>query len=70
MLFQAAHHNPSDVHWCCEACRKYLLVNPPVTPGVPFHPLPLIKVKRIRMDLVGSLDWSVEGHRFVVVLVD
>lgn len=48
------------------------LVNPPPTPKAPLCTLPLIKVpiESIGMDLVRLLEQSVQGHRFVLGLVD
>ncbi|XP_051500808.1 uncharacterized protein LOC127409893 [Myxocyprinus asiaticus] len=61
-----------DVRRWCAACRECQLVNPLATPKAPLRPLPLIKVPfgRIGMDLVGPLERSARGHRFVLVLVD
>ncbi|XP_051509646.1 uncharacterized protein LOC127415117 [Myxocyprinus asiaticus] len=61
-----------DVRRWCAACRECQLVNPPATPKAPLRPLPLIEVpfERIGMDLVGPLERSARGHRFVLVLVD
>ncbi|XP_036417924.1 uncharacterized protein LOC118801669 [Colossoma macropomum] len=61
-----------DVRRWCASCRECQLVNLAAIPKAPLHPLPLIEVpfKRIGMDLVGPLDRSARGYRFVLVLVD
>ena len=61
-----------DVNRWYASCRKRQLVNPPTTPKVSLHPLPLIEVPfdRIAMDLIGPLDRSAQGYCFVLVLVD
>ncbi|XP_051982168.1 zinc finger protein 638-like isoform X1 [Xyrauchen texanus] len=61
-----------DVRRWCAACRECQLVNPPASPKAPLHLLPLTEVpfERIGMDLVGPLERTARGHRFVLVLVD
>ncbi|KAK5854605.1 hypothetical protein PBY51_004785 [Eleginops maclovinus] len=62
----------ADVKRWCASCSECQLVNPPATPKAPLRPLPLIEVpfERVGMDLIGPLDRSARGYRFVLVLVD
>ncbi|KAL7886261.1 hypothetical protein AOLI_G00065560 [Acnodon oligacanthus] len=62
----------ADVRRWCALCHECQLVNPPAIPKAPLRSLPLIKVtfERIGMDLVGPLERSACGYRFVLVLVD
>lgn len=57
--------------WCA-ACPKCQLVNPPAIPTAPLSALPLIEgpFDSVGMDLVGLLERSAQGCRFVLVLVD
>ena len=62
----------ADVRRWCAACPECQLVNHPATPKAPLRPLPLVEVpfERLGMDLIGPLDRSARGYRFVLVLVD
>ena len=61
-----------DVRRWCAACPECQLVNAPAIPKAPLRPIPLVEVpfERIGMDLVGPLDRSARGYRFVLVIVD
>ena len=47
-------------------------MNTPAIPKAPLRPLPLAEIPfdRVAMDLIGPFDWSTQGYRFVLVLVD
>ena len=62
----------ADVHRWCAACPECQLLNAMATPKAPLRPLPLMEIpfERVAMDLIGPFDWSTQGYRFVLVLVD
>ena len=62
----------ADVHKWCAACPECQLVNSLATPKATLRPLLLIEIPfdRVAMDLIGPFDWSTQGYRFVLVLVD
>ena len=62
----------ADVQRWCASCRECQLSNPPAIPKAPLRPLPLMEIpfERIAMDIVGPLDRSSRGYRFVLVIVD
>ena len=57
--------------WCA-SCPECQLVNPPAVPRAPLRPLPLVEAPfdRIGMDIIGPLERSAHGYRFVLVLID
>ena len=64
-LYQVCRDTPSE-----EEVTQ--LVNPLDVPWVPLRPLPLIEVPfdSIGMDIIGPLERSAQGYRFVLVLID
>ena len=57
--------------WCA-SCTECQLVNPPAIPRAPLRPLPLVEAPfdRVGMDIIGPLERSAQGYRFVLVLID
>ena len=57
--------------WCA-SCPECLLVNPPAIPRAPLRPLLLLEAPfdRVGMDIIGPLQRSAQGYRFVLVLID
>nr|XP_014351057.1 PREDICTED: uncharacterized protein LOC102354893 [Latimeria chalumnae] len=56
----------------CGSCPDYQKVAPRLPPQAPLVPLPIIETpfQRIGMDLVGPLDKSARGHKYILVFVD
>ena len=62
----------AEVRRWCASCPECQLVNPPAIPRAPLRPLPLVEVPfdRVGMDIIGPLERSAQGYRFVLVLID
>ena len=62
----------AEVRRGCASCPECQLVNPPAVPWTPLRPLPLVEAPfdRIGMDIIGPLEHSAHGYRFVLVLID
>ena len=57
----------AEVRRWCASCQ---LVNPPAVPRAPLRPLPLVEApfNLVGMDIIGPLERSAHGYRFVLVL--
>ena len=62
----------AEVRRWCASCPECQLVNPPAVPWAPLRPLPLVEARfdRIGTDIIGPLERSAHGYRFVLVLID
>ena len=82
MIFQAAHYSPMAGQLGYKKTLNRImarfywpgiqLVNPPAVPRAPLRPLPLVEAPfdRVGMDIIGPLERSSQGYRFVLVLID
>ncbi|KAL2099488.1 hypothetical protein ACEWY4_003882 [Coilia grayii] len=61
-----------DVQHFCKTCSKCQLTSIRKTSPYPLQPLPVIETpfSRIAMDLVGPLERSQTGHRYILVICD
>ena len=62
----------AEVRRWCASCPECQLVNPLAVPRAPLRPLPLVEAPfdRVGMDIIGPLERSSQGYRFVLVLID